>query len=57
MLLLLCAVMAHSIAQEAFKSVAVHTIATSSSLAGSQSLVQRVEGGEDEKEEEVVGKT
>lgn len=31
-----CAVVAHSMAQEAFQSVTAHTIATSSSLAGNQ---------------------
>lgn len=35
-MLLLCVVVAHSIAQEALQSVAVHTIATSRSLAGNQ---------------------
>ncbi len=56
-LLLLCAVVAHSKAQEAFHSVAVHIIATSSSwqVIILVSLVQRFIGSEDMKGDEVVG--
>lgn len=54
LLLLLCAVVAHSMALAAFQSVAVHTIATSGGLAGNQFSFScsKVSGGGEDKERE-----